>query len=61
MNGKRLTRDLNNKMISGVCSGIANYMGIDPTVARVIFVLLALGFGSGILAYIIMAIVIPAE
>ncbi|MGN0608440.1 MAG: PspC domain-containing protein [Oscillospiraceae bacterium] len=58
---KRLTKSSSNKMICGVCAGIANYFNIDPTIVRLIWVLLVLCAGTGILAYIIGAIVIPSE
>ena len=56
---KRLYKSNQNKMIDGVCGGIAEYFGIDPTVVRLIWALLSLMGGSGILAYIIAAIIIP--
>ena len=46
-------------MLDGVCGGIAEYFGIDPTVVRLIWVLFSLMGGCGILAYIIAAIIIP--
>ena len=59
---KRLYRSRKERMLWGVCGGIAEYAGIDPTLVRVILVLLALLSGGGlILAYIILAIVIPLE
>ena len=62
MNNKRLTRSLNDRMLAGICAGLANYMEMDPTVIRLIFVLLFFVTGPGILlAYLIMAIVIPNE
>lgn len=61
MDGKRLYRSKKDRMICGVCGGIANYFNIDPTLARLAFVLIAMGAGSGILAYIIAAIIIPDE
>lgn len=48
-------------MICGVCGGIANYFNIDPTLVRLAFVLIAMGAGSGILAYIVAAIIIPDD
>jgi len=48
-------------MIWGVCGGLANYFDMDPTIVRIIFVLLALANGVGIVVYIIMAIVVPLE
>ena len=61
MDGKRLYRSKKDRMICGVCGGIANYFNIDPTLVRLSFVLIAMGAGSGILAYIIAAIIIPDE
>ncbi len=48
----------NNRMICGVCAGIAEYLGIDPTVVRLLWVALGLT-GTGILLYIIAALVMP--
>lgn len=48
-------------MIAGVCAGIANYFGIDPTIVRVLYVLMVLFAGFGILLYIILWIVIPKQ
>ncbi|MEE0365193.1 MAG: PspC domain-containing protein [Oscillospiraceae bacterium] len=48
----------NNRMICGVCAGIAEYLGIDPTVVRLIWAALGLT-GTGILLYIIAALVMP--
>ena len=47
------------KMVCGVCGGVAEYFGIDPTLVRLAFLLLAAGWGSGLLAYIVAAIIIP--
>jgi len=62
-NAKRLYRSRTNKKISGVCAGIGDYFNIDPTVVRVAFVLLAFisGIIPGILAYIVLALIIPEE
>lgn len=57
---KRLMRS-NHGMIAGVCAGIANYLGIDPTVVRVLYVLVALFAGFGILLYVILWIVMPKQ
>lgn len=57
---KRLFRSATNRMICGVCGGIAEYFNIDPTLVRLAVVLLScLSFGTGIIAYIIAAIIIP--
>ena len=59
MNGKKLYRNTENKMLAGVCSGIADYFDIDPTLVRLGWVLFSLLGGSGLLAYIIAALIIP--
>ena len=56
MNDKRLRRSLNRK-IFGVCGGIAEYFEIDPTIVRLAWVLLTLMGGSGVLFYIIAALI----
>lgn len=56
---KRLYKDQNNKKICGVCSGIALYFDVDPTLIRLAWVAFSLLGGSGILAYIIAAIIMP--
>lgn len=57
---KTLTRSKSNRMIAGVCAGLANYLNIDPTVVRLLFVLGLFLAGPGIaIAYLIMAIVTP--
>ena len=48
----------NNRMICGVCAGLAEYLGIDPTVVRLIWAALGLT-GTGIVLYIIAALVLP--
>ena len=58
---KRLTRDVNNKKIAGVCAGIANYFNLDPTLVRVIWILLVCVAGTGVLAYLIAWAVIPED
>jgi phage shock protein C len=58
---KELRRDLSNKMLGGVCSGIARYLNVDPTVIRLLWVLSLFLIGTGILAYLICWIVIPAD
>ena len=58
---KRLYKDHSDKKICGVCSGIAKYFNLDPTIVRLALVLFCILGGSGILAYIICAIVMPDE
>ena len=57
---KKLTKG-SERMIAGVCSGIAEYFDTDPTLIRILFVLFALALGSGLLFYIILAIIIPSK
>ncbi len=59
--GKRLTRSRSDYMLGGVCAGLGHYFGIDPTIVRLIFVLLAISGGSGVLLYLVLWIVIPRE
>lgn len=54
---KRLTRSRKNRMIFGVCGGIAEYLDIDPVIVRLIF----LFFGVTLFLYIVMAVIIPEE
>lgn len=56
---KRLFRSKNNKVIAGVCGGIAEYFKIDPVIVRLIWVLMVFGYGFGVLAYLIAWLVIP--
>lgn len=58
---KRLYRSEREKMICGVCGGIAEYFDVDPTLVRLAWVLFSLAGGCGLLAYIIAAIVIPPD
>lgn len=58
---KKLYRSKTNKQICGVCGGLAEYLNMDPTVARLIWVLVTLFAGAGLLAYIICALVIPEK
>lgn len=56
---RRLFRDPDNRLVAGVCSGIANYFDINPVWIRLAFVLITLAAGSGVILYIILWIVIP--
>ncbi|HEX2697482.1 MAG TPA: PspC domain-containing protein, partial [Anaerolineales bacterium] len=62
-NYKRLTRSRTNRMIAGLCAGLGEYMGMDPTIVRLLFILaffLGLHFGV-VLIYLIMALIVPEE
>ncbi|OFF81238.1 PspC family transcriptional regulator [Listeria monocytogenes] len=56
---KKLYKSSSQKMIAGVCGGIAEYFGIEVTIVRLVWVAATLFFGSGILLYILAAIIIP--
>ena len=56
---KKLYKSNDNKLVDGVCGGIGEYLNVDPTLVRLIWVLFCALGGSGILAYIIAAIIIP--
>ncbi len=58
---KRLYRSRDQRMIWGICGGLANYFGIDPVIVRVAAVLSFIFGGWGILAYIILWFVVPLE
>lgn len=58
---KKLYKDRSDQKLCGVCSGLAKYFNLDPTVVRLVMVLLSLSGGSGVLFYIICALVIPDE
>jgi phage shock protein C len=57
---KRLTRS-KDKMIGGVCAGLANYFDMDPTIMRILFVVIAFAGGASLLAYLIMWVIVPME
>lgn len=58
---KKLYRSRNNRLIAGICGGLADYFNIDPIIVRLITLILVLSFGSGLIAYIIAWIVVPEE
>lgn len=58
MDGKKLYRSRKSRMLCGICGGIGEYLNIDPTLVRLLAVLLGCS-GTGILVYIIAAIIIP--
>ena len=61
-NYKQLTRSQNNRMIAGICAGLGEYLGIDPTIVRLLFILAFFtGFGGIALVYLIMAFVVPEQ
>ena len=61
MNNKKLFRSTTNRMVCGVCGGIAEYFDIDPTLVRLAWIIFCLAGGSGVLGYIIAALVMPED
>lgn len=62
--GRRLTRSYSNRMVRGVCAGIAEYFNWDPTIVRLIWVGASLLFGAGfmgLIAYFIVAVIMPEK
>lgn len=58
---KKLYKSNDNKLVDGVCGGIGEYLNVDPTLVRLIWVLFCCLGGSGFLAYMIAAIIIPSR
>jgi phage shock protein PspC (stress-responsive transcriptional regulator) len=58
---ERFYRDENNKLLGGVCAGLANYFGIDKLVVRILFIIFTFGFGFGFIAYLILWVAIPSS
>jgi len=56
---RKLYRSQTQRMIAGVCGGLADYFNVDATLMRVLFLLLAVFGGSGIVIYIVMWIIVP--
>jgi phage shock protein PspC (stress-responsive transcriptional regulator) len=59
--GKKLYKSATNRKIAGVCGGIGEYFDVDPTIIRLIWIILVLAAGTGLLAYIIAAIIMPDQ
>lgn len=58
---KRLYRSRKDQQIAGVCGGVADYLGVDPTLVRLLWVIFALAGGPGLLLYVIMWAIVPEE
>jgi len=58
---KKVYRSRDNRIIAGVCGGLAKHLGIDPLLVRIFFVLLIFANGIGIILYLILLILIPLE
>ena len=61
METKRLTRSSTDRMLGGVCAGLGKYFAIDPTLARLIFILLFAAGGSGLFLYFVLWIIMPSD
>jgi phage shock protein C len=59
--GRKLYRSNTNRMLAGVCGGLAEYFNLDATLIRVLFVLLAVLGGSGLVLYVAMWIIVPKQ
>ena len=58
---KRLYRTKQGRMVGGVAAGLAEYFDVDPVIVRAIFIITSIGWGGGILAYIILWIIVPEK
>lgn len=58
---RKLYRSRTSSMIAGVCGGLGAYLNLDPTVVRLVFILLALAGGPGVLFYLLLWLVVPRE
>jgi phage shock protein C len=58
---KRLYRSRNEEMIAGVCGGLAEYLNVDPTVIRLVFLLLLFAGGGGLFLYVVLWVIMPLE
>ncbi len=61
METKKLYRSKKNRMIAGVCGGLGDYFNIDPTLVRLLFVLIGLAVGGGFLLYLLLWLIMPEE
>lgn len=61
MQNKKLRKSRTDRKICGVCGGLAEYMNLDPTIVRLLWLLLVFCAGTGLLAYIVAAIIMPEE
>ena len=58
---KKLYRSVSNRMLTGVCGGVAEYFNIDPTVVRVIWAIASIFAFAGVIAYIACALIVPEK
>jgi phage shock protein C len=60
-NIKKIYRSRKERILAGICGGIANYFEVDPTLVRIIFLFMVFAAGSGILTYLILIFLVPLE
>ena len=58
---KRLYRSVDERLLAGVCGGLSDYFGIDPVIFRLVFIILAISGGSGILLYLLFWLIVPRQ
>lgn len=58
---KKLYRSRKDRILFGVCGGLAEYIGIDPTIVRILWVIISFAYGFGILSYIALTLIVPKE
>lgn len=58
---RKLYRSTSNRQVAGVCGGLAEYFNLDPTLIRVLFIILAVLGGSGLILYVAMWIIVPKQ
>ena len=58
---RKLYRSKSNRQVAGVCGGLAEYFNLDPTLIRVLFIILAVLGGSGVILYVAMWIIVPKQ
>lgn len=56
---KKLHKSKKNKTLARVCAGLVNYFNVDPVILRIIWIILVLSFGVGVLAYLILWLIMP--
>ena len=56
---KRIYKIRSQKKLCGVCAGVAEYFDLDPTLVRVLWAAISLGYGIGVIAYILCAVIFP--
>jgi phage shock protein C len=60
-NPKRLYRSRTDRKIAGICGGMGQYFGVDPVIFRIIWLLLLLGMGAGLVVYLVLWLIVPLE